>query len=412
MAKIVLIAGLALCLAGVVGIVVQFLRRPRRRRLAEARAFYRRAAELLDQGTVDDALAMGREAVTTWMEVGPTIASPRLVARLATLAGDFGTDLHEIGRDTDAVIHLTAAETALRERVDAAPSRYQPRLARILAVRAAVEGDLGNYREALRYDGQAVPLLRHLVERDDPDAYAHPLAHALALEARHFYEIGRLSEALGCAGQAIERLRALPDRDRDSAAADLAEAAADRAAMLLAAGRVDDALAAAQEASGLRRTGPALNTLGEALLYKGKAAEARVPLREAAELARSADPGTPTLAVCLSTLAAALAVEAQTSGDKDLATEALAVALEAEALGRTLAGADPERYESVLALTLCSLARAHESLGQTEEARPYADEAVQLYEQVSAGRGRRFDVESQRAQAIRDRLDIGRELAS
>lgn len=426
MAKILLIVGLALCAAGVLGIGWQFLRRPRRRRLREARAFYRRALQLLDSGDVTGAVAMGREAVTTWTSAGATIASPRLVARLAQLSGEVGAALHDIGRDGDAVIHLAAAEAALRDRVDAAPARYRPALAQLLTVRAAVEGRLGNYTEALRYDGQAVPMLRRLAEGVDPELYAHPLASALAIEARHFYEVGRLSEALSCTTQALERLRALPERDREAAAADLAHAAADRAAILLASGRIDEALAASHEAVGLRldahdpdrlRACLALNSLGESLLRQGRAAQALVPLRDGVALARSAavtDPlrGTPWLATCLSTLASALAVDARgiaeaglDSVDKDAAEEALAAALEAEGLARSLAEAAPAAYEGLLALVLCSLARAHEALGQIEQARPAAEEAVRRYEKVSEGRGHRFEVELSRARAVRDRVE-------
>lgn len=425
MAKIVLIAGLALCLAGVLGIGWQFLRRPRRRKLAEAKAFYRRALQLLDSSDEDGALAMGREAVVTWTSAGPTIASPRLVARLAALSSELGAALHDLGRDEDARIHLTAAEAAYRERADAVPGRYRPALAQVFTVRAGVEGRLGNFAEALRYDGLALPVLRQLSEGDDPDRYAHPLATALATEARHFYEVGRLSEALACTTQALERLRALPERDREAAAADLAHTAADRAAILLALGRVDEALTASHEAVAIRlgahdpdrlRACLALNSLGESLLRQGRAAEALAPLRDAIALARSAaqsDPrrGTPWLVTCLSTMAAARAVDARGAVmgsldgiDKDAAEEALAMAVEAELLARRLAETAPAAYEGLLALSLCSLARAHEALGQIAEARLVAEEAVQRYEKVSEGRGSRFAVEMSRAVAVLDRV--------
>jgi tetratricopeptide (TPR) repeat protein len=423
-AKIVLIAGLALFAAGVLGIGWQFLRRPRRRRLREATAFYRRALQLLDSGDDSGAVVTGREAVAAWTSAGPTIASPRLVARLAALSGELGASLHDLGRDEDAVVHLAAAEAAYRERADAAPSRFRLALAQVLTVRAAVEGRLGNYAEALRYDGQALPILRQLSESDDPERYAHPLATALSIEARHFYEVGRLSEALACTTQALERLRELPERDREAAAADLAHTAADRAAILLACGRVDEALTASQEAVGIRlgahdrdrmRACLALNSLGDSLLRQGRAAQALAPLRDAVALARSAaqtDPrrGTPWLVTCLSTMAAAMAVDARSvvevgldPMDKDTAEEALAIALEAEGLARPLAETAPA-YQGLLALTLCSLARAHEALGQVEEARLSAEEAVRHYEKACVGRGSRFDIEISRAHAVLDRV--------
>jgi tetratricopeptide (TPR) repeat protein len=437
-AKIVLIAGLALVAAGVLGIGLQFLRRPRRRRLREAKAFYRRALQLLDSRDDSGAVAMGREAAAAWTSAGLTIAAPRLVARLAALSGELGAALHHLGRDEDAVIHLAAAEAAYRERADAVPARYRPALAQVLTTRAAVEGRLGNYTEALRYDGQVLPLLRKLSESDDPDRYAHPLARALAIEGRHFYEVGRLSEALACTSQALQRLRDLPDRDRAATAADLAHTAADRAAILLACGRVDDALAASHEAAGLRlgahnpdhlRGCLALNSLGESLLRQGRAAQAVVALRDAVGLARTAAQsdfrrGTPWLAACLCTLASALAVEARGVAeadhdkgpdgnpddtlpdkvDKDTAEDALASALEAERLARPFAETAPAAYEGLLALAVCSLARAYEAVGQIEEARSPAEEAVRLYEKAGVGRGSRFDVELSQARTVRDRV--------
>jgi tetratricopeptide (TPR) repeat protein len=423
-ARIVLIVGLALCAAGVLGIGWQLLRRPRRRALREAVGFYRRALQLLDSGDETGAVAMGREAAAAWTAAGSTIASPRLVARLVRLSGELGGSLHNAGLYEDAVLHLSAAEAGLRDRVDARPAYFRPYLAHVLVVRAVAEGRLGNFAEALRYDGQALPILRKLSEEDDPETYALPLARALAVEARHFYEIGRLSEALASVGQAIERLRAVPERDRDEAAAYLTHAAADRAAILLAADRSEAALAAAYEAAALRlgthdvqrlEACLALNCVGESLLRLGRAPEAIVALRDAVAMARTAvqtDPrrGTPWLSTCLSTLAAALAVLAREENDvdKDLAEEAIAVAYEAERLARTL----PEAYEGLLALALCSLARAHEVAGAVEEARPYADEAVRHYEQVSESRPGRFAVELSRALAVQDRINGSHNLAS
>jgi tetratricopeptide (TPR) repeat protein len=295
----------------------------------------------------------------------------------------------------------------------------------VLTVRAAVEGRLGNYSEALRYDGLALPILRQLSEGDDPERYAHPLATALSIEARHFYEVGRLSEALACTTQALDRLRTLAGRDEEAASSDLAHTAADRAAILLALDRSDEALAASQEAVAIRlgahdpdrmRACLALNSLGESLLRQGRSAQALAPLRDGLALARAAATAnprraTPWLVTCLSTLAAALAVDARSiadagldSVDKDTAEEALALALEAEQLARSLAETAPAACNGLLALAECSLARAHEALGHAEEARLCAEESVRHYEAASEGRGSRFGVELSRARAVLERL--------
>jgi hypothetical protein len=92
------------------------------------------------------------------------------------------------------------------------------------------------------------------------------------------------------------------------------------------------------------------------------------------------------------------------SVDKDAAEEALAMALEAEQLARSLTETAPAAYNGILALAECSLARAHEALGHAEEARLCAEEAVRHYEAASEGRGSRFTVELSRARAVLQRL--------
>jgi tetratricopeptide (TPR) repeat protein len=429
-ARISLIVGVALCALGVLGVVVQVLRRPSRRALRQAAAFYRRAVELQDAGDVDGGVAMGGEALATWTGAGDTVAAPGLRTTLIRLAVRLARGLHTAGRSEEAVTHLVAAQAAVGDRLDAAPEQVRPLLAELLTWRAVIEGRLGRYAEALRYDGLLLPVLRRL-EAEDPERYALRLAQGLAVEARHFYEIGRMSEALGSVGEAIERLRSVPDRDRDEARADLAHAVGDRAAMLLAAGRDEAALTAAYEALGLRlgahdpdriRECLVLNSLGEALLRMGRAREAEAPLRDAvtqARVAAAADAarGVPWLAMCLSTQAAALtarvreatdgAADGATDGAADeadlakaMADEAVAVATEALALAEQPAMVD----EGVVARANAVLADALIVAQRPDQARVPALAAVRGYERLTRERPGRFGVQAAQAGAIRDRL--------
>ncbi|NUT36262.1 MAG: hypothetical protein HOV79_24660, partial [Hamadaea sp.] len=338
MTRVMLVAGVALCAAGLIGIVVHVLTRPRRRLLRQARELYADAEGALLAGVTGSAVELGRRALATWTEATGAAADATGHARLRTAvligATRFAAGLHEAGRSGDALLHLTAAEAGLRERMDADPAGHRPLLADVLCVTAAAEGVLGQAEEALRFDGRALPIYRQLAE-DHPAKYAVPLAHGLALEARHFHDIGRVAEALACASEAVQRLREAPEDDRPPARVLFAAARTDHAAILLTAGRDQHAVTAAAEAVLVgaeivndeiraagrhRRAAPpdepgrlslfgaiapqffvpmaqrrsvTLTVYGDCLLHAGRAADAEAPLRDAVGLARAAIPAVP-----------------------------------------------------------------------------------------------------------------------
>lgn len=334
MTRVMLVAGVALCAAGLIGVVLHVLTRPRRRQLRQARDLYADAEGALLAGVVASAVELGRRALATWTQAtGAADVAGDARLRTAVLIGAtrFAAGLHEAGRPGDALLHLTAAEAGLRERMDADPARHRPLLADVLCLTAAAEGLLGQAEEALRYDGRALPIYRQLAE-EHPVKYALPLAHGLALESRHFHDIGRVAEALTCASEAVQRLREIPDDDRLPARVLFAAARTEHAAILLTAGRDQHAVTAAAEAVLVgaeivndearaagrhRRAAPpdelgrlsllgaiaphyfvpaaqrrsvTLTVYGDCLVHAGRAADAEAPLRDAVGLARAAIP--------------------------------------------------------------------------------------------------------------------------
>ena len=420
MARVVLVVGVALCALGLIGITLHLLRRGSWRRLRSAAELYRRAVNTLtaDLTSAGEGLPeppgvrsvdLGRQALAAWAEAGTPPTSARLRVKIVTLAAGFAEGLREVGRDADALTHLSAAGAALRERVDAAPARFRPRLAAVLAAMADAEGDLGRTEDALRLDGQAVPLYRDLAE-ERPAEYGVPLGLALAAEARHFHDIGRLSEALASSAEATTRLR-------DAGPAALARSGADHAVFLLAAGRDAEALAAAAEAvaagaqpfsaARLRHADPpasawrhcvTLTVLARCLLRLGRAPLAEAPLRDAIGLARTTAVGQPARGEAW--LADCLTAVAETMTALDRPAEAVAAAQEAETVARRL----PAHHEPLLARATWALAAALIAAGRPGDAHTPAGEAVELYKRLTAARPGRFHREQQQAQELLARL--------
>src|SRR5215218_5985519 len=120
LARVVLVVGVALCALGLLGMTLHLLRRGRWRQLRSAAELYQRATQTLSADP-QSAVDLGRQALTTWAEAGTPPTSARLRVQIVCLAVGLAGDLRETGRDADALTHLSAAEAALRERVDAAP---------------------------------------------------------------------------------------------------------------------------------------------------------------------------------------------------------------------------------------------------------------------------------------------------
>jgi tetratricopeptide (TPR) repeat protein len=384
-----LIAGVVLCALGVLGIVVHLLRRGRWRTLRSAATLYQQALTVEIGRSAEPA----QQALTAWQAAGTPPTSARLRVRVIGLATAYAERLRGAGRPGEALTHLTAAEQALAERVDADPTRFRPLLADILTTTCAVQADLGHTEEALRVDGWLVPLLRDLADVH-PTRYARPLGLALAAEARHFHEIGRAAEALAAAREATGLLRTA-----DPAA--LATAGTDHAAMLLAAGRNEEALTAVTEAvahgaraydgvspDGFRHC-VTLTVLGRSLLALGRAPLAEAPLGDALTVARTAAHRQPALAGPW--LADVLTTRAQMLTALDRPEEAITAAEEAALLS---SGDD-----GLHARALCALAAALLAGDRPGDARTPAAEAVELYKRLG-----RYPREQAQAEQLLSRL--------
>ncbi|MCP2321783.1 tetratricopeptide (TPR) repeat protein [Hamadaea flava] len=410
MARVVLVAGVALCALGVLGIVLHLVRRGRWRTLRSSAELYQRARLTLTSAVdttvvgqtpvdrsaeVDRAVEIGQQALDAWKSAGTPPTSAALRVRVAGLALAYADDLRDAGRAEAALAHLAAAQQVLAERVDADPVRHRPMLADVLTATAAAEADLGHADEALRLDGRIVPLLRDLAQ-DRPTAYARQLGLALAAEARHFHEIGRSAEALAAAAEATALLRTA-----DRAA--LASAGAGHAAILLAAGRDEEALAAVNEAVKHGAQGfdghsfehcVTLTVLGRCLLTLGRTPLAEAPLRDALALSRAAATRHPHRG--RSWLADSLTATAEMLTVLDRPADAVAAAQEATQLAPSDSG--------LQARALWALSAALVADGRPADARTPAAEAVELYKRLVAARPGRHHREQAQAQELLSRL--------
>ncbi|NUR72969.1 MAG: hypothetical protein HOU81_19305, partial [Hamadaea sp.] len=129
MARVVLVAGVALCALGVLGIVLHLLRRGRWRTLRSSAELYRRARQALDSSVdataAGSAVEIGREALEAWTAAGTPPTSARLRLRVAGLAMAYADGLRRAGRPEDALPHLIAAQAVVAERADADPARHR-----------------------------------------------------------------------------------------------------------------------------------------------------------------------------------------------------------------------------------------------------------------------------------------------
>ncbi|NUT03188.1 MAG: hypothetical protein HOV76_06885 [Hamadaea sp.] len=410
MARVVLVAGVALCALGVLGIVLHLLRRDRWRALRSSAELYQRARLALGSAVdttvagqtaadrsaeIDRAVEIGRQALEAWTAAGTPPTSAGLRVRVAGLAIAYAEDLRTAGRPEDALVHLTAAQAVLAERADADPARYRPMLADALMATAAAEADRGHVDEALRLDGRIIPLLRDL-SGDRPAAYARRLGLALAAEARHFHEIGREAEALAAAAEATGLLRTADP-------AELAAAGTDHAAILLAAGRDEEALAAVNEAVAHGAQGfdghsfrhcVTLTVLGRCLLALGRTPLAEAPLRDALGLARAAAAREPHRGRAW--LADTLTATAEMLTALDRPADAVTAAQEACSLAST--------DDGLRARALWALGASLVAAGQPADARTPAAEAVTLYKALVAARPGRYHREQAQAQELLSRL--------
>ncbi len=305
-------------------------------RVAKALLLIARAqAELGNREAVAGSIARLRElggreaeAALAEAELAARQQGPEAAIRSIEASGLDATDpAHEPLLRT-LCLHLVAAGRApdALARVDAALAR-QPDAARLHDLRARVAVQAGRVDEAsagfaraLEIDPALAPALAgqaSLLEARGELARARErLAQARAAEPREAawaYQAGRLELAAGDVAAAEQALGAAVRLDPFHASAnnDLAWLLAERGEDL------ERALALAQRAVAVERSGSILDTLGWVQLRRGEAAAAV----KALEAARGLEPGSPSIAT---RLGLALAASGETSRARAVLEEALA----------------------------------------------------------------------------------------
>ncbi|WP_461017780.1 tetratricopeptide repeat protein [Streptomyces daliensis] len=275
--------------------------------------------------------------------------------------------------------------------VEALPEEATPeRRAMWLEALGLAFHQVGRRMEALAPMEEAERIRRRLV-RLSPEQHRPGLAACLSSLGHRLAEAGRVPEALTAAQEAVGLYRDLahtfpssPDRYRPA----LAECLNSLGMRLSEAGRVDEALAATQEAVDLELVGYApdrrphvlamlLHNLGNRLFEAGREDEALAPTREAADLYRELVRHAPDRH--RPGLASCLNNLGNRLSDAGLRAEALTAAQEAVDLYRDLARTSPDRYRPGLAACLNNLGNRLSDAGREQDALVSIEEAVRVH---------------------------------
>ena len=224
---------------------------------------------------------------------------------------------------------------------------------------------------------------------------ASRLAGSLNNLALRLGALGRVEEALAASEEATDTYRELAAARPDAFRPTLAGSLHNLGIQLARVGRRQEALAATQEATDTYRELAAarpdafrpdlamsLNNLGIWLASLGRAEEALSAAQEAVTIRRElaaarADAFRPALAMSLNTLAGALV-------DLGRPEDALATIQECTGLYRELAAARPDTFRPNLAMSLNTLAGALVDLGRPEDALATIQECTGLYRELAA----------------------------
>jgi len=257
------------------------------------------------------------------------------------------------------------------------------------AVLEAVESPLPEYQHVdldIAAAAVSTTLTRHrLAGTTDPAERAR--LHAA--HVRRLSNAGRHQEALAAAEEATRIHRQLAEANPTAHLPDLALALTNLGGCLLDMGRRQQALAPAEEAVAIRRrlaeANPAaylpdlaasLNNLAAILSDMGRRQEALAPAEEAVAIRRRLAEANP--AAYLPDLAASLNNLAGFLSDVGRRQEALAAAEEGVAIRRRLADANPATYLPTLTMALHDLGAFLSNVGRHQEAISQADEAVAI----------------------------------
>ncbi|WP_345155055.1 tetratricopeptide repeat protein [Nonomuraea rubra] len=350
------------------------------------------ATDPLGSGQAGDALAAAQQSVgilRRLAKVDPAAYERSLGDALHTLAMVLGN----MGRSAEA---LALAEESLAIRRGHVDPENDEQLIHLAMSLNNVSGGLSGLRrheEALELSSQSVELHRRLV--DAGRVPRSDLALAMANHTMHLSSVGRMDEALAAGQEAVGLFRtlaaALPRRFDHG----LAESLSDLATVLVALQRVEEAIGCLAEAveAARRQAGAELLSHGPLLarllcglseLWRrsGRPRECLDAAAEAAEVARVLLAGglTPSdLDASHAFLAAAFA--RAELGQHD---EAVADAREAVSVDRKLVALDQEVHAPALASALFDLATILRRAGRFEEGAVACEEAVAAYRRLAA----------------------------
>ncbi|MEU9086937.1 tetratricopeptide repeat protein [Streptomyces sp. NPDC048357] len=251
-------------------------------------------------------------------------------------------------------------------------------------------------KRSRRLTNTAVHLSQALADRyrvlaeAKPDAYLPYLATALNNLSVRLGDAGRLEEGLAAVQEATEIRRPLAEANPDAYLASLATCLNNLSADLGAVGRRDEGLAAIQEATEIRRAlaeanpdvylsylADSLSNLSVRLGDVGREDEGLAAVQEATEIRRvlveaNPDAYLPDLADSLNNLSVRL-------GAMGLKDEGLAAVLEATGIRRVLVEANPDAHLSYLADSLNNLSIRLGHVGREEEGLAAIQEATGHY---------------------------------
>ena len=292
-------------------------------------------------------------------------------------------------------------------------ARWQHRLGQL-------NGQIGQYADALRWAQQAAVSYRHLREAQ-PDRYASELADVLTRLGTHLLELGRPAESAPAIEEAVAIRRQLAETDPGHYLGQLAESLNNLSIALSDAGHADKALSATAEAVAIRRQlagadpdhylsqlAGSLNNLGVRLYVLGRVHEAAITGREAVAIQRRQAEANPdrhlaVLAQCLTNAGAFM----QEDGEPELGLPYLQ---EAVMIHRQLAAEHPSRYLGRLAASLDNLSNTFEYLHQSQNAIPHSEEALAIRRRLAETNPDRHqpDVANSLTNLASRLLDLGR----
>ncbi len=294
-----------------------------------------------DAGEHDEAIATVVEAVDQYrpLSEGSAPYQRRYVMALNTLSSYYS----DAGRDREA---LDVAKQATEEVISMRKGQRVedlPLVGTTLAALGLRYGDADDYGSGLAPLEDAAKIFRDLNAADPPGAYRAQLASALNVLGMLNARVGFTNEAVAAAVESVRILRSLAREDAQRYQAELAGA---------------------------------LNNLGIHRRMTGQFSQAAAALEEALSTHRQSAYTDPDR--YLADLASTQENLAAVYGDMGLASRALTAAEEALHFRRELYEADPHRYRLQLVSTLNSASAQYGALERHQEAAARAEEAVGL----------------------------------